>query len=272
MKWKTHRTITKFACKKLNWPEEYIEPLLEACVEPDRNREKELTQNEYGETYHARVSHHSKNPDEIDDSRVMKHIWDARVSFLRGNNLHFIKSLGYALHYIQDGAVSKYRKILFFERESYKTHNKREEDLRFIPFPSKHKIIEKCARTIIKTPQKLEASIQKLSPKKDPKDIMLFASAYTLLTLNAVGNRNAFPDTYKKSYLYYGQRHGKFLLYSLLISLFISLFLIYFFSPLYIVLPLIIVCIIHKLDSKYHEFAKIAKWYGKEISILNFLF
>jgi len=266
MKWETHRRITKFAWRKLNLPERWTGSVAEASLLPDRVPDKTLKVGSSGKVYEGRVPHHEPNPD-----LIMKHIWKARLSLLKRDRIQFVKSLGYALHYIQDGMVSMNKKFLFFSYKSYEAHEKIEEDLRLVPLPSNAKLIEKCTKTVIKTPQQLERVIQKVSPREDIENIMLLASVYTLVTIGAIVNGNKFPESYKRNYLHYADRHAKFLLASTLISLVITLPLIYFSSILFVFFPFIVIYSIHKLDFSYSRSAKIAEWYGEKKSILKFL-
>ena len=52
---------------------------------------------------------------------IMKHIWNARLAYLNGEDFKAMKSLGRASHYIQDKSVSKGFLGL--------SHDKREEEL-----------------------------------------------------------------------------------------------------------------------------------------------
>jgi len=267
MKWETHQRITRYTWEKLELPKQWIGPVCNASILPDEKREKELKKNKNGEKYYGKVPHHTPDPD-----RIMKHVWNARLSILKGEKTQFVKSLGYALHYIQDGMLSTYKKGLFFEHKSYEEHDRREEELQYIPVPSNENFIDRCANTVIKTPHELEKMIQNVSPKKNLEKIMFLATAYSLVTLNAIVNSNPFPKKYKREYLYYAKRHATLLLVSALISLFITLPLVYFSSGFFVVLPPLIVYSVHKMDVNYIKSAEIARWYNKKRPLIEFLF
>ena len=266
MKWETHRRITKFAWRKLGLSEKWTRTIAEASLLPDKIPEKTLRVGSSGRVYEGRVPHHEINPD-----LIMDHIWKARTSFLKRDIIQFVKSLGYALHYIQDGVVSMNKKFLLFSYKSYEMHEEIEKYLKTVPVPSNSTLIEKCTKISIKTPQQLEKIIKTIKPKKDPEKIMILACMYTILTIGAVVNPNKLPEKYKRYYIYCAERHIKLLLSFSLFSLIASLLLIYFSSFLFIFLPLIVVYGVHKLDCSYIDSAMIAEWYGEKKSILKFL-
>jgi len=198
--------------------------------------------------YTARVAHH--NPD---SGVIMKHIWNARLSYLRGDNIQTMKSLGRALHYIQDKSVSKGFLGL--------SHDTREENVSFQAISED--AIEKGIDIAICSPHYIKKVIKSVKPRKNIDEIMNQACMCSAAIAKAViGERtpsNELVENFKSAKERYRKRtipiaigtFGIFLITSIIMQNF-----------LYTIFGILAGYITQRLDFKYYHLKEEAKWFG----------
>lgn len=168
MKWKTHKLISIAIANALNLPKNLEKSFIDGSVWPDKYPEKSLVGGR--QSYYA--SHH--NPEtEI----IMKHIWKARLTYLkRGNNFLTMRSIGRALHYIQDKSVSKGFLSL--------SHNSREKEVSLQVIPED--AIKKGLDIAICSPNFIRKCIKDTKSKEKPSEIIYQACIYSAAITKAV--------------------------------------------------------------------------------------
>ena len=107
MRAQTHRKIARaVACVLGIGDGPLLEALVSGSVAPDACPERELavrvTRGGRVRLYSRNVRHHTT----ANRGRIMRFIWDARRSWLRGDAVKAAYNLGWALHYVQDMCVS----------------------------------------------------------------------------------------------------------------------------------------------------------------------
>ncbi|WP_157202998.1 hypothetical protein [Methermicoccus shengliensis] len=88
MKWKTHTAIARAISKSLNLSKDLEKALSQGSIEPDKYPDKVLRVGRRGRVYMARAAHHDPELEVI-----MRHVWNARLSYLSGNSIQAMKSL-----------------------------------------------------------------------------------------------------------------------------------------------------------------------------------
>ncbi len=248
MKWKTHTSITRAISKSLNLPKDLEKALSQGVIDPDKYPDKVLRVGRRGRIYTATASHHDP-----DIGMIMKHIWNARLSYLNGDNIQAMKSLGRALHYIQDKSVSKGFLGL--------SHDTREEDVSFQTIPED--AIKKGIDIAVCSPHYVKKIIKNTKPRKNIYEIMNQACMYSAAIAKAViGERtpsNELVENFKSAKERYCKKIIPIAIGTFGIFLIVSFFMQNF---LYVILGILAGYITQRLDFKYHHLKEEAKWFG----------
>jgi len=247
MKWKTHIAIARAISNSLNLPKDLEKALSQGSIEPDKYPDKVLRVGKR-RVYTVSASHHDSEL-----GIIMKHIWNARLCYLSGDNFQAMKSLGRALHYIQDKSVSKGFLGL--------SHDSREEALSYQAIPEN--AIERGIYIAICSPHYVKKCIKSVKPKKNPYEIMNQACMYSTAIAKAVlGSRtpsNELVENFKSAKERYHKRTIPIAIGIFGVILIISLIMQNF---LYIIFGILAGYIIQRLDFKYHYLKDEAKWFG----------
>lgn len=248
MKWKTHTAIARAISNSLNLPKDLEKALSQGSIEPDKYPDKVLRVGRRGRVYTAYASHHDP---EI--GIIMKHIWDARLAYLSGDKFQAMKSLGMALHYIQDKSVSKGFLGL--------SHDSREDSISLQTLPEG--AIEKGISIAVCSPHFVKKRIKSVKPKKNPNEIMYQACMYSSAIVKAViGERtpsNELVNDFKSAKERYHKRTIPIAIGIFGIILIASLIMQNF---LYIIFGILAGYLTQRLDFKYHHLKEEAKWFG----------
>jgi len=248
MKWKTHITISKAISRSLGLQKDLEKALSQGSIEPDKYPDEVLRVGRRGSVYTAPASHHDPEL-----GVIMKHIWNARLSYLSGDNIQAMKSLGRALHYIQDKSVSKGFLGL--------SHGLREENLSFQTIPED--AIERGINFAICSPHYVKKIIKSVKPKRKLDEIMNQACMCSAAIAKAViGDKtpsNELVENFKSVRERYRKKtipiaigtFGMILIASIITQNF-----------LYIIFGIFAGYIIQRLDFKYHYLKEEAKWFG----------
>jgi len=248
MKWKTHTAIARAISKSLDLSKDLEKALSQGSVEPDKYPDKVLRVGRRGRVYNAYARHH--NPDL---GVIMAHVWNARISYLRGDDVQAMKSLGSALHYVQDKSVSKGFLGL--------SHNKREEDVSFATISED--AIRRGIEIATCSPHYVKKIVKGVEPRENIDEIMYQACMYSAAVAKAVvGEKtpsNWLVENFKSAKERYHRRiipmaigiFGAFSITSILTQNF-----------LYAVFGILACYITQRADLKYHNLKEEAKWFG----------
>jgi len=248
MKWKTHTAIARAISKSLNLPKDLEKALSQGSIEPDKYPDKVLRVGRRGRVYTASAPHH--NP----ELRViMKHIWNARLAYLSGDDFQAMKSLGRALHYIQDKSVSKGLLGL--------SHDTREEELSNQPISED--AIEKGIHIAICSPHYIKKCIKGIKPKKNLDEIMNQACMCSATIAKAVIGEKTPSKELIENFKSAKEKYRKRTI-PIALGTFgaISIASIIMQNFPYIIFGILAGYIIQRLDLKYHYLKEEARWFG----------
>ncbi len=248
MKWKTHIAIARAISKSLNLSKDLEKALSQGSIEPDKYPDKVLRVGRKGRVYTASAPHHDP------ELRViMKHIWNVRLAYLSGSDFQAMKSLGRALHYIQDKSVSKG----FFGL----SHDSREYTLSYQSIPEN--AIERGIHIAICSPHYIKKCIKNVNPKKNIKEIMNQACMYSATIAKAVIGDKAPSNELIESFKSAKERYRKRTM-PVAVGIFgaISIASIIMQNFLYIIFGIFAGYITQRLDLKYHYLKEEVNWFG----------
>lgn len=251
MKWKTHIAIAKAIARALRLQKDLEYTLSQGSIEPDKHPDNVWRLGRRGRAYKARAPHH--NPDL---GVIMKHIWNARLAYLRGDSVQAVTSLGKALHYIQDKTVSRG----FFGL----SHNSREEKVAHQTISQD--TIEKGIKSAMCSPHYVNKTIRGIKPKKNPKAVVNQACVSSAAIAKAVLGDKTPSRELVAGFNSAKERHCKRTV-PLAIGAFglISIASVITQNVLYLLLGFFCGYIIQRLDVKYHYLKEEAKWFGIKI-------
>ncbi|HXZ23228.1 MAG TPA: hypothetical protein VEH08_00695 [Methanomassiliicoccales archaeon] len=177
MKWRSHQQITSLVAEALELPEDLAELMVEASVDPDRNPLKKVKK-EHGTHKVRRVRHHHQSRPE-----VMRLLWRARRSYLRGEEADAVWRLGRALHYVQDAHV----RIGAF----YSEHDHFEKQISLLT-PSISSV-RHGLESAIPSPGFVKGCLDASSPRRDPQDALEHAALVSASIAGAVLGETSDP-------------------------------------------------------------------------------
>ena len=155
----------------LGFPKDLEKAFSQGSIEPDKRPDKIVRVGGRGRAYRSRAPHHKPRL-----GVVMKHVWNARLSYLDKDHIEAVKSLGRALHYVQDSCVSKGFLSL--------SHNSREEDL--LRQMVSEDSIKMGFNMAVCSPHYVKDTIRSVKPSGDLSEIMRQACLYSAAIAKAV--------------------------------------------------------------------------------------
>ncbi len=187
MKWKSHISIAKAIAIEMSLPEELERGLCSGSVEPDRRPDAAFRERG-GALSIVRASHHTPPA-----GTIMAYLWRARKAYLIGNDYWAVKSLGRALHYVQDKSVHPGRR--------FRRHDAREEYVADLTPPREAVVagieVAECS------PRFVRRCIAEVRPLRRPDDIMfqatLYSAAITASVLGPPDPEDALLDRYRRT-------------------------------------------------------------------------
>ncbi len=256
LKWKSHISIAKAIAASIGFPKDLEKEFVQGSIEPDKRPDRVVGVSGRGRVYVARAPHHKPSL-----SIVMKHVWDARISYLNNDSAGSVRSLGRALHYVQDSCVSKGFLGL--------SHGSREEDL--LSQMVSLEFIEAGFKEAVCSPHYVKDTIRSVKPSTDSKEIMRQACLYSAAITKAVLGEKKPSTKLLEDYETAKERYRRRTIpISTGISLAILLASITAFILLHLEswqLALLLTTSIsagyltQKLDHKYHYLKEEAKWF-----------
>jgi hypothetical protein len=164
MKWKNHTAIARAISKEMGLSDELERALCSGSVEPDKRPDLAYRVSKGGRTYIGRAPHHHPPT-----GTIMAYVWRARRAYLEGNDYWAVKSLGRALHYVQDKSVhTGFR--------GWK-HDAREEDLADLE-PPRAAVLEGIDRAVC-SPRFVRECILAVRPRRDSRDALYQATLFS---------------------------------------------------------------------------------------------
>ncbi len=164
MKWKSHVAIARAISKEMDLPEELEHALCIGSVEPDTRPDAAYWRNRNGRLYIGRAPHHQPPT-----GTIMAYVWRARKAYLLGNTYWAVKSVGRALHYVQDKSVST--GFLGW------SHDSRESDVAQVQPPSR--AVQRGLDHAVCSPLFVRECISQVRPKRDPYEVMYQATMFS---------------------------------------------------------------------------------------------
>lgn len=194
MKWRTHTAIAKAIAEALGLDRELRRALSSGSIDPDRHHDVTVRVSRRGRMYVARVPHHNPGL-----RLVMKHVWKARKSYLRGDDFEALRSLGRALHYVQDMSVS--RGILGL------SHNSREDKIASLNISVK--AVKDGLSSALCSPNYVEKTIRQVRPQKDAEKALEEACRVSGSIAGAVLGRRKPPEGLMEDFAQARRRYWK---------------------------------------------------------------
>jgi hypothetical protein len=256
LKWKSHIAIAKAIADSMGFPKDLEREFSQGSIEPDKRPDKVVGVSGRGRVYVARAPHHRPSL-----SVVMKHIWNARRSYLNNDYLESVKSLGRALHYVQDSCLSKGFLGL--------SHGSREEDL--LSQKVSVEFIEAGLKRAVCSPHYVKDTIRKVRPSADLREIMSQACLYSAAIAKAVLGEKKPPNKLVEDFQSAKEKYRErtipvsisILLGAVLVS--IAAFTLWHIESWQLALLLILSIfagyLAQRLDLKYHYLKEEAKWF-----------
>lgn len=257
LKWKSHIAIAKAISQSLGFPKDLEKAFSQGSIEPDKHPDRIVRVGRGGRLYMDRAPHHNPSL-----GVVMKHIWNARLSYLDEDNIEAVKSLGKALHYVQDSCVSK--GFLGF------SHDSREEDLlgQMISEDS----IKMGFNVTVCSPYYVKNTIRSVKPSSNLKEIMRQACLYSAAITKAVLGEKKPPNKLLVDFGSAKERYRKRTIpiaVGILMVIFLASMIAFVFwhlelwhLALLVASSILVGYVAQRFDLKYHYLKEEAKWFG----------
>jgi len=176
MKWRDHKRISYYVCKRVGLSDEVAKKVAEASILPDKEPDYVLVRGKK-RTYRKRVAHHS-----VEGVKVgFKYLKKARSFYVKG--LDFEEPLGRALHYFQDYAVSDRSGWFVFSWKSHEKHDERENSVSFMNI--RDEVVEKGLKDRV-LPSQFEGVVYVKGRKEEGREILDVATYLTALAVKLV--------------------------------------------------------------------------------------
>lgn len=185
MKWKSHTAIARAISIEMGLPDELEKALCAGSVEPDKRPDRAFRVGKKGSTYIGRAPHHQPPT-----GTIMAYAWRARKAYLMGNEYWAAKSLGRALHYVQDKCVHP--------GFMHWSHDSREEDVADLKPP--REAVLRGLDLAVCSPFFVRQCVLSVRPRKDASEAMyeatLFSSAIFASVLGPLDSEEGFHRDY----------------------------------------------------------------------------
>lgn len=247
MKWRTHIAIAKAVADALGLDRKARKALIAGSIDPDRRPDVTFRIGSRG-TYAAREPHHNPRL-----RLVMGHVWEARRRYLEERGYEALRSLGRALHYIQDMSVSK--GILGLR------HNPREDAIASLEVPAK--VVREGVAAAVSSPHYVEKVIRRLRPQGDARVALEVACRASGAVAAAVLSGKEPPEGLMEDFASARRRYWK-----VTVPLSLAVSLLFLASALAaqnstLILGVLSGYLVQLLDRKYHYLRKEVRWYGR---------
>jgi len=188
MKWKSHRAIAQAIALEMGLSDELEKALCAGSVEPDKRPDRAFKVSAKGREYIGRAPHHRPPT-----GTIMAYAWRSRRAYLQGNDYWSVKSLGRALHYVQDKCVTT----------GYKgrRHDHMEEEIADLaPPPS---AVRRGLDLAVCSPLFVRECVTAARPRRDPRaalyEATLFSSAIFASVIGPVEAEERFEGEYRRA-------------------------------------------------------------------------
>lgn len=248
MKWKDHIAIANAISDVLGFEGVLTRALSQGSVEPDKHPDEVLKVGRRGGLYTAPAAHHDPSL-----GVIMKHVWDARLAYLDRDNILTMRSLGMALHYIQDKSVSKGFLGLW--------HESRENKILSQVIPEN--AIKRGIKVAVSSPHYVKDVIKDVKPKNDPSEIMDQACMCSATIVEAIIKDrmppNELVDDLRSAKVKYRKRTIPL---AIMISGIVIAVFVIIGHAIFGLFGCLVGYIVQRLDFRYHYLKEEAKWFG----------
>jgi hypothetical protein len=247
MKWKSHTGIARAIALEMGLSDEPEKALCAGSVEPDKRPDRAFKVSKKGRTYIGRAPHHQPPT-----GTIMAYAWRSRKAYLLGNEYWAVKSLGRALHYVQDKCVS----TGFRGR----AHDAMEDELADITPPVS--AVRQGIDLAVCSPFFVRECVNTVRPRKDPHRAMyeatLFSSAIFASVLGPLEAEEEFTIEYGKAINGHRLRYalGAGAVATSAVGAYASQ------QPLLLVLGGVAALAAVRIDRDYYHLRDEAEWYG----------
>ena len=188
MKWKSHTAIARAIAQEMGLTDELEKALCSGSVEPDKRPDKAFWVSRKGRSYIGRAPHHQPPT-----GTIMAYAWRSRRAYLQGNDYWAVKSLGRALHYVQD-------KCIYTGRWNQR-HDRMEEEVADHAPPAR--AVRQGIELAVCSPVFVRECVMAVRPKKDPRaalfEATLFSSAIFASVLGPPDAEERFRERYQSA-------------------------------------------------------------------------
>lgn len=257
LKWKSHIAIAKAIAATMGFPKDLEKEFSQGSIEPDKRPDRVVGVSGRGRVYVAHAPHHKPSL-----GIVMKHVWNARLSYLNNDHKGSVKSLGRALHYVQDSCVSKGFLGL--------SHGSREEAL--LSQVVSVDLIEAGFKEAVCSPHYVKKTIRSVKPCMDLGEIMrqacFYSAAITKAVLGEKKPSTKLLEDFESAKEKYRRRTIPISVGIALLAILatVTTFILWHLETWQLAFLLTISvsagCLTQKLDHKYHYLKEEAKWFG----------
>lgn len=171
MKWKSHTAIARAIAEEADIHGECRQALYQGVIDPDRSPDYHRKRSKNGRNTFNRMAHHHPST-----SMVMSYVWEARKFYLENNETAAMRSIGRALHYVQDKSVSRGFRGW--------THDMREEAVSRLDVPAEE--IRRGFSEACSSPDFVRECITAVKNKRNPHKALKTGSYYSALIFASV--------------------------------------------------------------------------------------
>jgi hypothetical protein len=247
MKWKSHKAIARVISKEMGLPYDLEIALCDGSIEPDKRPDTLLRIGKNGKGYIVRAPHHHPHI-----GTVMAHAWMARRAYLQGNNYWAVKSLGRALHYVQDKSV--HTGFMFL------AHDSREEAIAKIDPPLRAVVMG--FEMAVSSPDFVKKCITRVRPRRNAKDAMFEATLYSSAIFASVFTSPKTTENFLEDYRKARRRRRLRWLNAIGTVAFSFLIAIILDQPIVALLGVALATAIVVIDPHYRWLRAEAEWFG----------
>ncbi len=247
MKWKSHKAIARAIAREMQLPKELEKALSDGSVEPDRLPDALFRMGKNGRGRIIRAPHHHPHT-----GMVMDYAWRARRAYLQGNDYWAAKSLGRALHYIQDKSVNT--GIMFL------AHDSRERAIAALEPPPT--AVAKGVGMAISSPKFVRKCILKVRPRRNPRDSMYDATLYSSAIFASVFTSPRTTEKFLREYRRAARNHRWRWIAAIGMLAMAAVSYLFLGLLLAAVVEAALAATLVLLDPDYRRLRKEAEWFG----------
>ncbi len=247
MKWKSHKAIARAISQEMGLSYDLEKAFCDGSVEPDKRPDPLLRIGKNGRGYIVRAPHHHPHI-----GTVMAHAWMARRAYLQGNDYWAVKSLGRALHYVQDKSV--HTGFMFL------AHDSREEAIAKIDPPLK--AVVRGMDMAVCSPDFVRKCITKVRPRRNAKEAMYEATLYSSAIFASIFTSPKTTERFLNDYRKAVRRRRLRWLSAVGIVMMSVLAVTILGHPIMAVLGAVMAAAIVVIDPHYRRLKGEAEWFG----------